>query len=426
MPSPLAPTPAQIANRQLAATGAPPTNAPSGAASYSGSGLSTTSDYNDQAASELNDYLNGGTVTPAESSYENTLLGQYNANTAATESAYTNEYNGLQSDYQAQLDQLNREIGNNTNTDSENNMGVNASLLAYDKNLGASQDAQLLGSEAQAEGSNATAEANALSGLSENYQTNLTTGRSNMASELGTAATLQTPEEATAIAQKQAQNAAVVQMQTEAPDAGILSTDDFDTAISKFENSNYYKANIGTAQKTVQNLQAQIALAGAQAGEASAGAAASSASAAQTRTLTGLMTNAPAGDQMILAGLSNGTYSISDLPNLINSSVDPQGVKRITEEFLAGGGNAVQNEAQAAATKENAANVGAGGYTGAATAATNVFSNFLSGAFGSSPLSASRSLTSTPSMVIMTGPGGTYSVPSNQVSIMQKNGYTTQ
>lgn len=339
MPSPLAPTPAQIANRQLAATGAPPTSAPSGAASYSGSGLSTTSDYNDQAASELNDYLNGGTVTPAESSYEDTLLGQYNANTAATESAYTNEYNGLQSDYQAQLDQLNREIGNNTDTDSENNMGVDASLLAYDKNLGASQDAQLLGSEAQAEGSNATAEANALSGLSENYQTNLTTGRSNMASELGTAATLQTPEEATAIAQKQAQNAAVVQMQTEAPDAGILSTDDFDTAISKFENSNYYKANIGTAQKTVQNLQAQISLAGAQAGEASAGAAASSASAAQTRTLTGLINGSG----------SAGTAYQADVQALLDGTATPAQIQTKYANYPGGTGGAIAAQILSAA-----------------------------------------------------------------------------
>jgi hypothetical protein len=362
---PTAPTPAQISNRQLAATGAAPTAAPASAAPYNGSGTSTTSDYNDQAASELNNYLNGGTVTPAESSYENTLLGQYDANTKATESAYQNEYSGMQQNYQAQLDQLNREIGNNTNTDAENNMGVNASLTAYDKNLGASQDAQLLGSEAQAEGANATAQANALSGLSENYQTNLQTGRSTMASQLNNAATLQTPEEKNQLTLQANQQQATMQLAQLAPDSGISSNDTYDQAIAKFRNSTYYKNNIGQSEATIQQLQAQAQAASASAGASSAQAGASSASAAQTRTLTGLMTSGGGNDQTYIDALKSGSLTEAGLSTAINSSIDPQGVKRILSEAMSQGYNPNAGNASAAASEANASSLGGGGFGGA-------------------------------------------------------------
>lgn len=401
------PTPQQLANRQLAASGNPPTAAPTTSAPYGGSGFGTTSNYNDQAASELNSYLTGGTVAPSESSYENTLLGQYNANTKATEDAYANEIAGIGQDYTAQLGQLNRENASDLGTVGENNMGVGASALAYQNSVNASKTSQLLGSEAAAKTGAATAETGAISTLSQNYASNLQNARANMLSALGTAATMVTPEQKNQLAQQAAQQAAVVTLQTQDPGAGILNTDDLATATAKYKAGRVYQNNVTQGQATINELNAN-------ASAASAAAGASAASAAQTRTLTAFMgtpgTTLPQTDPDVQYLLNGGT--IEGLTARYAGTPQAVKVPSIIQSAQSYGYN--QNSATLGynAANTNAQNVGAGGYTGASTAATNILGSFLGGAFGSNPSSyntpyvfgptAGRSLT-TPVTTYMLG-----------------------
>ncbi|MDE2022419.1 MAG: hypothetical protein KGI71_05925 [Patescibacteria group bacterium] len=288
MPISPAPTPAQISNRQL-----------------TGNGQNIdASTYNDQAAKQLNSYVNSGTVAPGEANYENTILGNYNANKGATENAYQNELAGIHADYQQQLANLGVTQAEDTNNfqaaAGEAGQGAAYNLL---KDRQAFARNQMIGGEARAAADAATARAGQINSLTENYNNALETGRSAMASQLGTAATLQTPEEENQLAQQKAQQAATVQLMTEAPDAGITPGDDFATATAKYRNSRAYRNNIGQGEATIASLQAQ-----AQASEASASA--SAAQAAQTRRLTEFMGNVgniPKSDPDVQYLLNGGT-----------------------------------------------------------------------------------------------------------------------
>ena len=291
MPTTTAPSPSAVANRSLT------------------SAYPTTSG-NDAAANELSSYLTGnGATTPSEQNYENTILGQYNTNKNATEQAYQQEYQGIQNDYNAQLADMGLQQGQDTqNFEAQGGDAGRGAALNYLKTGQALSRSTLLGNESAAVANAQTATQNELNTLSDQYATNLQTGRSNMQSGLESAATLQTPEEQTALAQQQAQNAAIVTLQSEAPDAGITSSDTYDEAVAKYKNSNYYKANIGQAEQTLANLQKTGALTTAQQAEANAAAAANAATAAMTnRQLTYL----PAAN----ASTSGPTFSKTD-PNV--------------------------------------------------------------------------------------------------------------
>ncbi len=371
-----APSPAAIANRQLTYSVGPSSSqpAPAGTAGTDVGG-------NEQAASALQAYLNGGTLAPNESSLENTIMGNYNQAKQNTSSAYQGEAQAITNDYQNQADQLNRELGNQMKGELESRSGfaTNNAMLRNLQETGQNRIDQLTKQRDEALLNNNQQMADSLNNLIINEQNLITTSRQNMVANLGTAATLQTPGQVNQQKQQQAQQAAVVQMQSQAPDAGISSNDSFDVAVAKYKNSKFYQNNLAEAQAT-------IAQGTAAASASSASAAASAASAAQTRTLTGLIQNGGGNDQQILAALKAGTMTLADLPTVINSTIDPQGVKRITSEWLAQGGNPVQNEASAAATKANAANLGAGGYSALTTGGTNVLGSFLNGAFGSNPV----------------------------------------
>lgn len=265
-----APSPAAIANRQLTYSVGPSSSqpAPAGTAGTDVGG-------NEQAASALQAYLNGGTLSPNESSLENTIMGTYNQAKQNTSSAYQGEAQAITNDYQNQADQLNRELGNQMKGELESRSGfaTNNAMLRNLQETGQNRIDQLTKQRDEALLNNNMDMANSLNNLIVNEQNLITTSRQNMVENLKAGATLQTPEQQVMLEQQKAQQDAVVQLMTEAPDAGITPSDDFATATSKFRNSQYYKNNIGQGEATINNLQAQAKAAGASAALSGAQAA---------------------------------------------------------------------------------------------------------------------------------------------------------
>lgn len=286
-----APTPAQISTRQLTYSVSPSSSqtAPPGTAGTDVGG-------NEQAARALSDYLNTGNLSPQESAYEGTIMGNYNQAKQNTSTAYQGEAQSITNDYQNQLDQLNRDLGNQMTGELESRSGfaTNNAMLRNLSETGQNRIDQLTKQRDEALLNNNAQMADSLNNLIINEQNVITNARQNMVENMKTAATLQTPEQQVMLEQQKAQQDAVVQLMTQAPDAGITPNDDFATATTKFRNSQYYKNNIGQAEATIQNLQAQAQAAGAS-------AAASSATAALTRRQLSL-----------ISGGAGGTPSSSD------------------------------------------------------------------------------------------------------------------
>lgn len=397
------PTSEQMANRQLATAGALSGNGP-GASSLSPD-TSSSNAMNDSAARSLTDYLQNNSVSPNEQTNEQGIMDRYGTASSNTKSAYQDMYGSIANDYGGQLSELNRTNQNDVNSTLESRSGfaTNTAILRNLMDTNTYRVAQLEKARDTALLHNNADMANSLNTLLINEQSLLTQARQNYVANLGTAANLETPQQKILNTQKQAQNAAVVQMQAQAPDAGIKSSDDFDSAVAKFRNSTYYKNNIGQAEATIAQAQAAASASSAQAG-------ASSAQAAQTRVLTGLISNGGGNDAQILAALKAGTLTLDNLPTVVNQSIDPQGIKRITSEWLAQGGNPVQNKADAAATQANASNLGGGGFGALSTGGTNVLGSFFNSAFGNNPLAPNRSLSSTPSTLTAPYKGQTTSV----------------
>ncbi len=126
-------------------------------------------------------------------------------------------------------------------------------------------------------------------------------------------------------------------------------------------------------------------------------------------------------------GLVNGSETIDTLHQKYDGYPDNTGAMIISQKVnqaQAQGYNPYKAGLKASADKANATSLGGGGLGAVSTAATNVFGGFLNGAFGANPLGNSPTRSLTPSTVTMTGPGGTYSVPTSQVATMKQHGYT--
>lgn len=439
------PTPEQVANRQLALNASgnvPTTQYPTSSSSV------PTAQLNDQAASQLGAYLSGGTLTPAESAQENTIMGRFKAAQAGTTQQYQSLAQGLGNDYSNQLSNLNRELGNESNatTESRSGFATNTAILRNLQESGQFRVDQLTKQRDTALLNNNASMANSLNELIMNEQNLITQSRQNMASNLGTAATLETPGEKVQLALQQAQQAAVVQLQSQAPDANISSNDTYDQAIAKFRNSKYYQNNIHQAEATIANIHAQTAAAAAsatassaQAGLAGAQSGLAGAQTTQTKTLTGMVNGSPASqpDPVDVQNYKDGKLTIDDLHKKydgISYLGVPVGAQKIAATITAAqqqGANPVSLQNSADAQAANARNLGGGGYGAATTAFTNALGGFFGGAFGSNPLTVGGSTPSTTgrtlgpaNSVTMTGPKGTFTVTADKVSTMQKNGYT--
>ncbi len=430
-----APTPAQISNRQLTYSVSPSSSqtAPPGTAGTDVGG-------NEQAARALSDYLNTGNLSPQESAYEGTIMGNYNQAKQNTSTAYQGEAQSITNDYQNQLDQLNRDLGNQMTGELESRSGfaTNNAMLRNLSETGQNRIDQLTKQRDEALLNNNAQMADSLNNLIINEQNVITNARQNMVENMKTAATLQTPEQQVMLEQQKAQQDAVVQLMTQAPDAGITSSDTYDEAVAKYKNSNYYKANIGQAEQTLANLQKTGALTSAQQAEANAAAAASAASAAQTRLLTGYMggNNGGSGSNSLISYYADQLKQNASNPK---SGMSPNDVLTALGSFGAAAGGMYQQALQQSGISVAGANLG----NTAAENTNNIYStgniygeagvganNFLtafgsrvglgSGTSGTTP----RSLTPVSSgNVIMSGPGGTYSVPKSQVAAMQAQGY---
>lgn len=182
------------------------------------------------------------------------------------------------------------------------------------------------------------------------------------------------------------------------------------------------------ANSVSQLTPAQVEEALASAGASSAGANQSNASAAQTNALTSF--------------LKTGTTSASD-PNvqaLVSGAATPQEIQDKYPTSLYGGYAAnILSTAQSqgynlntgtlsgVSQTQNAQSLGAGGISALGAGATNLLGDWTGSAFSSTPASTSSTAPLTGgTMVTMSGPGGTYSVPSSQVSVFEQNGYTQQ
>lgn len=100
---------------------------------------------------------------------------------------------------------------------------------------------------------------------------------------------------------KTANAQALQSLQTLAPDASILSTDDYDTAVQKYRNSSTYKRNVSKSEKELAAIDANIAQAYASVRASNASAAKSE---AETRSLSAPPdADSPSAPQNILTSL---------------------------------------------------------------------------------------------------------------------------
>lgn len=172
------------------------------------------------------------------------------------------------------------------------------------------------------------------------------------------------------IALKTTQQQGVLSLAQSAPDANILPTDDYATAVQKFKDSPSFKRNVSQGLATIASTNAQ-------AGAASAQADAAAAQAANTRALTGLMTGGSGNVETDAQGLANGTMSAEDLQtkyggNSATSYLIPQIISLAQSKY--GYDLNKENLTQAGKKNLNSASTG-GNILSAGTAALyNIFS----------------------------------------------------
>lgn len=366
----------------------------------------TNSATSGMSADQLNTYLNSEFDSSPQSQSimdaYNSQVAATNANLGASNTATSNYYKGQSAEQQIQ--------GNaafqSGITNSKGLVNPNAMQIIQDQSesLLSTINEQLNNAIAQ----NDTSAQQSLSSAAATEVSNLVTARQNFLNNYFASETGQ--QSAAAFPLTQAQTAANTQA-TLATGAATLASGQQSLANAALSNAQ--------AQQTSALTPAQIEEALASAGASSAGANASNATAAQTNALTSYLKQGNVGptDPNVVA-LQQGTATPQQIQDKYPTSVYGGYSAAILSAYQAAGGNlnAATLSGQSQLNTTNALSSGNPfGILGAMTTqAASAVGNLLTGSNSTPSLSS----------VTMTGPGGTYLVPTSQVSIFQQNGYT--